>query len=239
MKNHLVPYYFENALGNYNPPNGNGLNYLNDNTKTAIQNAWDEFAFIDNIGRVWIISDKLHVILRTNPENAKYIVGGISDYDKYIDAGNLYIRGNAVFNILDYNIQNARGMQRENYLRFSELFYRAIRDCSRARELRAEFYDHIKNILPSLKQKRLNTFNIQRDELTGENICFQTCEFSHIRSVSLYPELSSLIENGLIVNKITHNLITTNNINDEEELKAFSNLQGWSIEWYNHYKLIA
>ena len=102
---------------------------------------------------------------------------------------------------MDYNIQNARSLQRENYIRFSELFYRAIRDCSRARELRAEFYEHLNRTIGYLKQRRINQLKIENDELTGEPLHPKSCEFSHIRSVSLFPELSGLLENGLIVNK--------------------------------------
>ncbi|MNR27656.1 hypothetical protein D3C85_1449370 [compost metagenome] len=138
--------------------------------------------------------------------------------------------------MLDFNIQNARSLQRENYIRYSELFYKAIRDCSRARELRAEFYEHLNRSIGRLKQQRLGVSCL--DELTGEFLDIPSCEFSHIRSVSLYPELAGLVENGLLVNKATHREITRNSINDERELLQLCQLNGWNTNWYNNYTLI-
>ncbi|NEW60983.1 hypothetical protein GSY74_06765 [Sulfurovum sp. bin170] len=54
---------------------------MNETTKNSISNAWEEYAVFDDFGRVWIISDKIHVLLRTSKENAKYIVGG--DIESY------------------------------------------------------------------------------------------------------------------------------------------------------------
>ena len=74
------------------------------------------------------------------------------------------------------------------------------------------------------------------DELTGKNIDIRTCEFSHIRSVSMYQEYSDNIENGLIVNKETHDKITRKEINDEDELYDLCIDNGWNLQWYEKYK---
>lgn len=238
MKYHLIPYQFEAILENFPVPSSDHLPYLDEKTKVSIGNAWENFTVLDNYGRVWIISEKVHILLRTNRDNAKYIIGGVPDDDKYRDGEKLYIRGSTIYQILDYNIQNARSLQRENYIRFSELFYRAIRDCSRARELRAEFYEHLRVTVGYLKQKRINQLEIKNDELTGEPIELKTCEFSHICSVSLFPELAGLLENGLILNKETHDKITQYRINDEKELLQLCEVEGWSKEWYSEYKIL-
>ncbi len=81
----------------------------------------------------------------------------------------------------------------------------------------------------------MSALTLQYDELTGEILEYQSCEFSHIRSVSLFPQFASLIENGLIVNKKTHEEITKYNINDEHELYNLCELKGWSLEWYEGY----
>jgi len=236
MKYQLIPYQFEAVLEKFPVPSSEHLPYLDERTKISIANAWENFTVLDNYGRVWIISEKVHILLRTNRDNAKYIIGGVPDDDKYRDGEKLYIRGSTIYQILDYNIQNARSLQRENYIRFSELFYRAIRDCSRARELRAEFYEHLRITTGYLKQKRINHFNIEHDELTGEKLDLKTSEFSHICSVSLFPELAGLLENGLILNKTTHDKITQYRINDEKELLQLCEIEGWSKEWYSGYK---
>jgi len=231
----LIPYQFEAVLEKFPVPSSTHLSYLDERTKVAITNAWENFTVLDNYGRVWIVSEKVHVLLRTNRDNAKYIIGGVPDNDKYRDGNKLYIRGSTIYQILDYNIQNARSLQRENYIRFSELFYRAIRDCSRARELRAEFYEHLNRTIGYLKQRRINQLEVEHDELTGKELHLKSCEFSHIRSVSLFPELAGLIGNGLIINKSTHEKITQLRINDEKELLQLCELEGWSISWHDKY----
>ena len=87
-----------------------------------------------------------------------------------------------------------------------------------------------------LKSKRIKKYNIKEDELTGKNIDIRTCEFSHIRSVSMYQEYSDNIENGLIVNKETHDKITRKEINDEDELYDLCIDNGWNLQWYEKYK---
>lgn len=236
MTKNIIPYDFEKVSGTYQQPTSEDR-YLNDNTKAAIRNAWDSCSVLDSFGRVWVQSSCVHTLLRTSIANANYLIGGIADYDKYRDGTQLYIRGTAICQLLDANIQNARSLQRENYIRFSELFYKAIRDCSRARELRAEFYEHLQRIVGRLKQDRIRSFGIQCDELTNEPLNFQTCEFSHIRSTSLFPELAGLIDNGLIINKNTHNEITRNSVNDERELLQLCDIKGWNTSWFNRYTL--
>ena len=150
MNKNLITFHFEQASGHFKEPNINDQ-YLDERTKTAIRNAWDTCSIIDNFGKIWIQVDSLHTLIRTIRSQAHYLIGGISDEDKYRQGDILYIRGTAVYQLLDHNLQNAGSMQREQYIRFSELFYIAIRDCSRARVLRSEFYEFLKRILGKLK----------------------------------------------------------------------------------------
>ena len=53
----------------------------------------------------------------------------------------------------------------------------------------------------SWKYKRIKKYKIKVDELTGTNLKTQTAEFSHIRSVAIYPDSQLELDNGLIVNK--------------------------------------
>jgi hypothetical protein len=233
--NSIIPFNYESIHGQYSIPDIQN-HKLHINAVTAIINAWNEIAVIDDYGRVWVNSEKIHIVLRTTKENASYMIAGLGDDQKYRTGKNLFIRGESIYYLLDYGIQNARSILRENYIKHSQLLYIAIRDCSRARELRAEHYEYISKIVKSLKQKRINQRSIRHDELTGELLHGASAEFSHIRSVSVFPHLAGFVENGLIVNKTTHNVITSMNINDEEQLIELCNNYGWKTNWYSEYK---
>jgi len=81
---------------------------------------------------------------------------------------------------------------------------------------------------------QLKKYDIKVDELTNE-VLRRGCEFSHIRSVTMYKYISDNIDNGLIVNKETHNLITSRGVNDEDELRDLCEGQNWNIDWYDKY----
>ena len=51
----------------------------------------------------------------------------------------------------------------------------------------------------------------------------------------MYKHLSDQIENGLIVNKETHKIITERGINEENELKLLCEEMGWDTNWYDDY----
>ena len=52
----------------------------------------------------------------------------------------------------------------------------------------------------------------------------------------MYQEYSDNIENGLIVNKETHDKITRKEINDEDEIYDLCIDNGWNLQWYEKYK---
>lgn len=88
-----------------------------------------------------------------------------------------------------------------------------------------------------MKKKRIKKYNIKIDELTGEKLIKKTAQFSHIRSYALFKEISDKIENGLIVNKEVHAVITKEGINDEEELLELCTKKGWNKDWYEKFKI--
>lgn len=234
MSNRLIPFDQPSIKGNYNQPSVQN-DKLTQSTVNSIVNAWDNHTVLDDYGRPWINSDGIHTVLRTNKDNAAYLVGGLANDQKYQDGCNLFVRGEAVCYLLDSTILNARSMLRENYVKYSQLLYIAIRDCSRARELRGEHYEYIKKQIKTLKRKRINEYQIDFDELTNELLQGATAEFSHIRSVSIFPEWASHMNNGLIVNKNTHKVITQNGVNDENELLSLCELQDWDTSWYHEF----
>jgi len=87
-----------------------------------------------------------------------------------------------------------------------------------------------------LKKRRIKTYKIKFDELTGLPLDTKNSDFSHIRSFSLFPGLADNINNGLIVNKNTHKIITEKNINDEEELYDLCIEMNWQTNWYDEFK---
>ncbi|MEZ9367200.1 hypothetical protein AB4167_22175 [Vibrio sp. 10N.286.49.E11] len=234
MSRGMIPFDQRSVSGSYDVPSLNS-DKLSNSAVQGIINAWDNNTVIDVYGRPWIKSDTVHIVLRTNKDNAAYLIGGLSSEYKYRDTTGLYVRGDGICLLLDSSILNARSMLRENYVKYSQLLYIAIRDCSRARELRGEHYEHVKKLIKTLKRKRINEYEVDFDELTGEVLHGASAEFSHIRSVSIYPELASHIENGLIVNKSTHRIITQNGINDENELLDLCDLNDWDVSWYHNF----
>ena len=122
------------------------------------------------------------------------------------------------------------------YLPIVNEYYNLINTSNDVKLVRLEFDNYLKAQKRKLKSKRIKKYNIKEDELTGKNIDIRTCEFSHIRSVSMYQEYSDNIENGLIVNKKTHDKITRKEINDEDELYDLCIDNGWNLQWYEKYK---
>lgn len=200
-----------------------------------IRDAWDNSCVVDKWGNLWIVDTHLHSILRTTKDNAKYYVQQIEKSNKFKDCGVTYIRGFAIIPFIDSRLQNAGGTGKEKNLKYSYHMYSAIRDSDTARLLRAEYYESIKNCVKKLKKTRIKELDIEYDELTNEPLIEKTSEFSHIRSCSVYPYLMDNIFNGHVVNKRTHDIITRNSINDEEELYALCEELGWETEWYERY----
>ncbi len=185
---------------------------------------------------VSVKEEKLHSILRTTKKNVRYFVAKIPDDLKRTFDGKLYIRGYKVLEQLAKNIEeNGVGKKGAN-LEASKQYYEAINTCPTVKLRRLE-YDHTLNeARKGLKKKRRTKYKIKVDELTGEPLVVRTCEFSHIRSYALYRELADHIDNGLIVNKETHRLITERGINDEHELLELCKEYGWSTKWYEAYQ---
>ena len=126
--------------------------------------------------------------------------------------------------------------KQEKNLKFSQEVCRCIRDSDKARLLRAEYREGIKQVLRNLKKQRINKYKIKNDELTNELLKARTCEFLHIRSYSIYPQYADDVDNGLIVTKEIHKIITAEGIQDEEELFELCKIKDWSINWYEKYK---
>jgi len=205
--------------------------YLSDRHLKSIYNALHRGVQVDLSGRLWICESELHTILRTTKDKARYFLLKISDDCKVEVQGKRYVKGSEICRLLDEDIQSAGSIKKEMYLRFSDEVYRSMRDCDKLRNLRAEFYEYVQSCKPQLKQKRVQDLKLKADELTGCSLK-KGSEFSHIRSAKVYLHLADRLWNGLVVNKETHDIITKQSINDEDELYELCLEMGWRTDWY-------
>ncbi|HHQ4505563.1 TPA: hypothetical protein ACSP3X_000352 [Aeromonas hydrophila] len=234
MKFEIIPINPITVKDKFEPPKPQSEK-LSEKVCAEIVNAWNDHTIFDNLGRPWVERSALNRILRTSRENANYRVAKLFAIYKANANGKSYVKGEAVLFLLSESVLNARSLLREIALQYSQQLYIAIQDCDKARLMRAEHYEFVKKIVKNLKMNRMRCFNIESDELTNIELHKVSAEFSHIRSASLYPHLATFQENGLIVNKDTHALITRFNINDEDELLALCKQKKWNILWYEKY----
>ena len=204
-------------------------------TIRQLQKAWRK-SEIDGEGAIWVNADCLNVILRTTKINARIItdqLGADSDAVAYIDKKK-YIYGPKVLEIIaDQSLENSSDTK-EIYLEISQDMYRQIWFSSDAKQQRADNRNSIGKALKGLKDKRQKLYSITHDELTGEPLRGDS-EFSHIKSKHIYRAYQLSVENGLIVNKETHRIITANDVKDENDLKELCEKMGWKLDWYDEY----
>ena len=198
-----------------------------------ISNAWKNTSMIDYKGWVWVKKDKLHSILRTTKNNMEYIFMQIPDQYKATFGNETYVRGYEVLRLIAKSLEENGTGTKGIYLETSKQYYDSISSCDKAKLLRIEYENQLKNQRRLLKKKRIKAYNIKHDEWTKQPLKIRYAEFSHIRSVAIYKFISDSIDNGLIVNKDTHNIITSHGINDEDELLNLCTKMNWSIDWYN------
>ncbi len=210
------------------------LNGLDHATAKSIYNAWMETAIIDNYGMVWVLYRRLSEILRTSKPNARYIADRISKQYRSRGAKGTYFHYTDVNKQLSKVIMTAGTIKRERYAAFSESIGMAIRDSAIARLKRADTYEAISASKKGLKKQRIEWRSIGHDELTGVPL-LPTSQFSHIRSCAIYPQFTTCLWNGLVVNKCVHQIITDAYVNDEDELYDLCEKQQWSTDWYDSY----
>ncbi|BFK81753.1 hypothetical protein I3900191A7_18980 [Clostridium baratii] len=204
--------------------------------RSSVKNAWNNCTYIDSMGIMWIEKSRIDGILRTNKATAKYVLKDIPDSSRTSIAGKEYFRAYEIGKILDEFIQKEGVGRRKEYLKYSEKIYKAIRDSDTAENIRTTYIKQIQDSRKNLKNKRIRKYKIRKDELTGEKLIKKTAEFSHIRSYALFKDIADDIENGLIVNKETHEIITKRGINDEVELYRLCEEMDWDIEWIKKFK---
>jgi hypothetical protein len=227
----LKIHFLAKELGITFPKISNGLDL---STAKSIYNSWMETAIIDNYGMVWLLPKRLSEILRTSKANASYITDKIERQYKSKGSEGTYLHYVEVNKQLSRIIMSAGSIKREKYAGFSESIGIAIRDSAKAKLQRAETYAAMSAAKKQLKQKRINWLAVKCDELTNIPL-LTTSQFSHIRSCAIYPQLTTCLWNGLVVNQPIHQIITDAYINDENELYDLCEKKGWSTKWYDDY----
>ena len=206
---------------------------------TSIKNACNS-SVCDEKGNVFIDSKYLDRVLRTKKFVVREIIQLMSDDEKVYSDGRTFVRLGEVMKFITKRLEKLPSGKTRNYLLLVEEFLLNIRDSDKFVNIRNEIASDYKLETTKLKNKRkrkLKNDGIKSflDELTGKKL-IRGSEFSHIRAKSVYPDLSLNIDNGLLVNKETHELITSLMIVTEDELLKLCNEQGWKTRWYKVFK---
>ena len=214
-------------------------------TLRGIFNAWVAAAVIDERGAVWVRASKLHTILRTKKDKARYLLGSTNRRDKVqITQTRLLgkkkvietlVRSTKVCEWVNEFIQAPLALRTADYLRYSEAVYRKVRDCPEAKLLRTEFQQQIANARKSLKKQRQKRLRLKHDELTGEALS-KGANFAHIRAACMYFEIADKDWNGVVVNVETHLVLTQEGALDESDLLRICEKKKWQTGWHDAFK---
>ena len=208
---------------------------LNRRTIKGISNAVGN-GIVDSKGFIWFDCSTLHTILRVKTKNdAAYILEKIDNKYKVDYNSRTYVRWSSLLWIVGKRIEEN---PKNEYLKLILSILDEISNSNDVKVLQDKAKELQQKNIKKLKKQRIKEFKIVKDELTDEKLDGESAEFSHIRSVTMYPEFSEFIWNGLIVNKKTHNIITSETVNDEEQLYSLCFRLGWNIQWYDKYKEI-
>ena len=208
---------------------------LDKRTIKSISNAVGN-GIVDSKGFIWFDCSTLHTILRVKTKNdAAYILEKIDNKYKVDYNSRTYVRWSSLLWIVGKRIEEN---PKNEYLKLILSILDEISNSNDVKVLQDKAKELQQKNIKKLKKQRIKEFKIVKDELTNEKLDGESAEFSHIRSVTMYPEFSEFIWNGLIVNKKTHNIITSETVNDEEQLYSLCFRLGWNIQWYDKYKEI-
>lgn len=227
----LIPWDDHDSF-DHDPPDPDDS--LHKPTAKAIRNAWNRAASVsETTGRIWISVSELHTLLRTSKANARHILVSTDSRHRKETRNDKYISGSRFYEMINEQRINASNMKHEKYMEDSEKVYRSIRESSDMRLLRRKVAEEVEKALPKLKRRKKSEYNINKDELTGDNLLND--EFHHIMSKSMYREIADQYWNGVVVNKNTHKKITKEGCVDDDDLLRLCRKKGWSMDWYDEF----
>jgi hypothetical protein len=206
------------------------------NTVTRINNAIEEGAIIDKNGVLWIRTDKLDDVWRTDKPTARQMVLQIPEGKfRRTFGGKEYVRSAEVTKWIFYRLESATGTK-EKYLKHTKNILQSVIEEPALRVFKLEAALAWQSQKKLLKGERIRRYAINIDELTGTVLKRGLgSDFSHIISAASDPELADQIWNGLVVNTETHKLITAKEITNHEDLLCFCEEEKWSTSWYDDF----
>lgn len=188
----------------------------------------------DSRGLIWINCSTLHTVLRVKTKvDARYLLETIDKKYKTTYEGEEYVLWSSIISIVE---KRREENPKNRYLSLVMDILNEINECDEIQLLRLKAKNLMEQRVKKLKNKRIRSYKLKEDELTNDPLDKKKAEFSHIRSVAMFPELAEMMWNGLIVNKDTHFIITQVGVNDEEELYKLCYEKGWNTAWYKTYK---
>ena len=165
--------------------------------------------------------------------DARYLLETIDKKYKTTYEGEEYVLWSSIISIVE---RRREENPKNRYLSLVMDILNEINESDEIQLLRLRAKNLMEQRVKKLKNKRIRSYKLKDDELTNDPLDKKKAEFSHIRSVAMFPELAEMLWNGLIVNKDTHFIITQVGINDEEELYKLCYEKGWNTAWYKTYK---
>lgn len=205
-------------------------------TIKSITNACEK-SFGDKNTVIYFDSSYVHRILRTKDYIAREEIFNLDDDEKINWENKTYVSLGAVMKLVNKKLSSIGTGKTRDYLTFVEQYLISMRDNDKFINMRTKLEKDWQDEVNKLKNQRKRKYKIEYDELTGEPLK-KNCQFSHIRSKAMYKNVSLDINNGLIVNAETHNIITAKKVTNEDELLSLCKDKGWETSWYNEYIVI-
>jgi hypothetical protein len=210
---------------------------LNTGHITAIVNAFFVNTKICVNGIPYLKVSGLSTILRTGNSGAERPLiyqgmSGVISASEIVDIeGVEHISGPTLRALIDTRMSQTTGRTRQ-YLLVAMESYERILNLSQVRDLKELFLDDIRNNRSLLKTQRIAECNIIACEFTGAIFTSrQEVEFAHIESVVTNPLLALNINNGVIILKTIHQILTRSGIHGFEGMYNFCVENNYSTVW--------
>lgn len=209
-------------------------------TLTSIINAFEKATLININGAIFINVSYLHTLLRTSPGAANIIwqdgIDGYASGRQSVTFGEtLYITGPDFIGLLDARIQNSIG-DSKLYLQYIQEAYYTISNDNQIQDVRVSFIHTIEKMRTKMKEKRIREKNITHCEFTGKEITSRSIvEFAHIQSVATSPQKALDVNNGVIILKEIHRMLTNLEIHDFSGMYNFCLANKYNLSWAETY----
>ncbi|OSA95248.1 UNVERIFIED_ORG: hypothetical protein B2H93_06045 [Clostridium botulinum] len=212
---------------------------LSSNHLKTIENAFIKNTRVGSNGIIYLRIKGLANILRTGASGAeRYFVyqgidGVIAPAEIISIDGEEYISGPALMALLDYRISSSIG-KRKMYLKYSKDIYEYIRELNDVINMREIYVENIENSRKTLKDKRIEKYNIFCCEFSGIKFTNTSeVEFAHIESVVTSPHLANNIDNGVIILSEIHAELTRGKIHNYKGMFDFCVENSYRTDWAN------